>query len=341
MDTNSKFVKKQFVKNDDPCDELFQVEMINDDFIKDWEKLKSLKPSRQETNCLPNVLFFLGIIERNKAQNLSYQTECDDSNLGMRACTHKSDSNVSTTSSDKSSNPHILEEDLDKVDWHGLLSNPNTIPPPADSILEAFNRTGIHVNAYLIDIKDIFTEFRSKLYTNNVTMFGVGGNNSIGHALAIGKDNDDTLIVFDPQQLEIYEGEKKIHHYLVNVLKGTYLTIYCNEDVRKRKHHNRYESINKKHDEPDSKIPKKPDQTDVHDVHDSLSFSHGTIPTKPKPSKASRRDTRRRERLKKNNGGKRKTKHSKRKTKHSKRKTKHSKRKTKHSKRKTKHSKRK
>jgi hypothetical protein len=280
---------KQFVKKDDLCDELFQIEMINNDFFEKWKVLKSLHPLGQETNCAPNVLFFLGIIKRNEGEKLSYQTECNKHNLGMH---------------------------LDKV----------------GSVLEAFNRAGIHVRMYKIPIERLFETFELKLYTNHVTFFDIRRRDGLGHSLAIGKTNNDELIVFDPQQLKIYKGETNIHKYLVDVLKATAFTTFCNEDEKKRKNDG-FDSIKKNHDnEPASKIQKGFYQTDVHEppFTKDILFSHGTIPTNPK-RKASKRL--------KNNGGKRKTTHSKRKTTHSKRKTTHSKRKTTHSKRKTKHSK--
>ena len=165
----------------------------------------------------------------------------------------------------------------------------------------------------------------------------------MGHALAIGKNNDDELIVFDPQQLGTYKGEENIRYYLVNVLKAIKFTAFCNKDEKKRKNDG-FDSIKKNHvNEPGFKIPKKSYQKDVHEPSftEDVSFSHGIIPTKPKPSKESILKSRRDSKRKKNNGGKRKTKNSKRKTKNAKRKTKNSKRKTKNSKRKTKNSKRK
>ena len=205
-------LKKKELYSKDTCDELFQIEMYNNDFINNWVSLSSIKPSRQETNCAPNVLFFLGILDHNNAQQLSYHTECDIKNPGM----------------------HLNEISI---------------------IVDAFQRKGIRVNMYIIPIERIFESFNLRLQKNHVTFFDIRREDNLGHALVIGKDNNNELVVFDPQQREMYMGENNIRNYLMNQ-KAIAFTTFCSKYQYKRKR-NEIDSIIRKDKGDDVKVTKK------------------------------------------------------------------------------------
>ena len=159
------------------CENLFQIEKKNNDFITNWKALEQKK-----NNCVPNVLFFLNILNRDDAKQLVEEAEC-----GIEQA--------------------VLKD-----------------------ILKAFEKKNIKVNTITTaqdptKEKKGFFNLMNLLHKNNVTFLGGNRLSGIGHGLAIGRNNDNKLMLFDPQQSKLYQ-EQQITQYLKDQQFITY-TYFC------------------------------------------------------------------------------------------------------------------
>lgn len=210
------------------CNQLFVIKVNNNEFINNWKSLNTCRPG-DETNCLPNTLTFLNLVDALTGQTYSDITETTGLTKSGDAAEGKK---------------QFLGTALDFIPNY-LTKNPQNTAKYVSIASSCYD-----------DYKLFFDFFNKKLNKNEITILNIFNESNMGHSLTIGKQNNGNLIILDPQKMTRYDGYNEIINYLKK-FRIISASVVCMNNELKRKLDELYSSIRKNKNQSDGPASKK------------------------------------------------------------------------------------